>query len=78
VAPKLAQRALDLGAVRERQMGHLVAEQVEAVDLVVDGRLLLLVERVDELADGLDAIRIAVVDGLEVAHGAANAKAPGG
>jgi hypothetical protein len=59
-------------------MRHLVAEQVEAVDLMVDGRLLLLVDRVDELADGLDAIRVAVVDGLEMAHGAANAKAHGG
>jgi hypothetical protein len=61
------QLTVDLGAVREWQVRHLVAEEVQAIDLVVDHGLFLIVERFDELSDGLGAVRIAVVDGLEVA-----------
>ena len=38
-----AQLALDLGAMGEREVGHLVAEEVEAVDLVLDRRLRLFI-----------------------------------
>ena len=68
VAPKLAELALDLRAVRNRQVRELVAEQVEPVDLVVDRRLFLLGQRIDELADRLAAVTVPVVDGLEVGH----------
>src|SRR4051794_27092338 len=78
VAPKLTQLAFDLGAVRERQVRHLVGEQVQTIDLVVDRGLLVLVERVDELANRLDPVWIAVVDGLEVAHGDSNARPAAG
>lgn len=70
VTPELAGFALDLGAVREREVWEFVAEQVEAVDLVENGGLLFVVEVVDELADRLVAVAVAVVDGSEVRQAA--------
>lgn len=68
VGAQFAQFSLDLRAVREREMGHLVAEHVEPVDLVVEHHLPFRMQRVDEVVDGLGAIGIAVVDSAEVGH----------
>jgi hypothetical protein len=50
-------------------MRNAIAEQIEAIDLIVDRRLGLLIESVQELAHRLAAFGIPVVDGSEVAQG---------
>ncbi len=57
VAAQLSQLAIDLGAVRERKMRDLVAEQVETGDLVAQRNTTLLVERLEELADRFGPVR---------------------
>ena len=69
VAAQLAQLSFDLRAVWEGQVGDFVSEQVEPSDLVLDRRLGLFGEGVDEVAHRLEALRIPVVDSLEVVHG---------
>ncbi len=62
---QLAKLALDLRAVREGQVRPARAEQVEALDLLVEHRLGARIEALDEVIDRLDAVGSAVVDGLE-------------
>lgn len=68
VAAQLTQLALDLRAVGKRQMRNLVAQKIQAIDLVVDRGLRLSVELVDEVSDRLPAVSSAVVDGLQGSH----------
>lgn len=49
-------------------MGHLVTEQIETIDLVVQHNLDLVVEAGQELSHWLRAIRVPVVDSLETGH----------
>jgi hypothetical protein len=65
VAAQLAELALDLRAVRERKVGLVRAQQVEALDLLVEHRLAARIEALDEVVDGLAPVRGAVVDRLE-------------
>jgi hypothetical protein len=69
VAAQLPQLSFDLRGVWEGQVRDLVAEKVEPSDLVLERRLGLLGEGVDEVPHRLEALRVPVVDGLEVAHG---------
>ena len=70
VAAQLAKLALDLRAVRERQVRPARAEQVQSLDLLIEHRLGARIEALDEVIDRLAAVGGAVVDGLEagVAH----------
>lgn len=70
VAAKLSQLPVDLRAVWERQMGDRIAEQVEAVDLVVDRGLGIILQRVEDVPHRLVPLRASVVDGLEGPQGA--------
>ena len=65
VASQLAQLAVDLRAVGERQVGYLVAEQVQSVDLLSEDSVGLVVEGVEEGAHRLVAFGCSVVDGVE-------------
>jgi len=68
MAAKLSQLALDLRAMRERQMRHRVGKTVEAVDLAHEGGSALGVEAVEKFADWLAAVGGPVVDRLERTH----------
>ena len=68
VAAKLSQLAVHLGAMRERKMRDLVAEQVETGDLVEQRNTALLLERLEKLANRLASVSGAVVDRLEGRH----------
>jgi hypothetical protein len=62
-----------MGAVREGKMRDLIAEQVEAGDLVAQRNTALLVQRVEEFADRLAPVTGAVIDRLERRHNAIRA-----
>ncbi len=68
MAAELAKFAIDLRAVRKGQVRNLVAQHVQAIDLLCQDRLNLVVELIQKAADGLIAARIPVVDGVEGGH----------
>jgi hypothetical protein len=69
VAAQLPQLSFDLRTVGEGQVRDLVGEQVEPSDLILDRRLDVFGEGVDEFPHRLEAGRVPVVDSLEVVHG---------
>lgn len=68
VAAELAQFAFDLRTVGKRKVWFRRGEHVQAVDLVVEGDLLLGGQTLNEGVNRLRAISLAVVDRLKVCH----------
>lgn len=64
MAAQLPQLAVNLGAVRERQVRHRVGEIIEPVDLAQQRRAGLGAEVRDEFKDRLTAVGGTVVDRL--------------
>ena len=69
VAAQLPQLTPNLRRVREWQMRVVEREQVQAVDLRVNDRLVALRQKVDRVIDGLRPVSGSVVDGVERSHG---------
>jgi hypothetical protein len=65
VAAQLPELPLDLGAVGEGKVRHPIAEQIETRDLVAKRSPTWLVQRLDEIEDGLAPVGGAIVDRLE-------------